>query len=216
MKDISTDFYGPIEWESESERKKIWLLTISDRFSRYTLVRPTLKPTSNEVVRVLKEKWIKRFGKPLSLLSDNGKQFTSTLLQDYCNENDIVQKFTTPYNPTGNSISERVNGVIGQVLRSYKNKALKEVIQAIERSLNFGYNRNLKCSPTEAFPNASAFDLLKRESLYTKESYKCSEQRLDQKKRSTNNKSHLQEGILGYVENWHTQFETCRSLSRTI
>lgn len=59
----------------------------------------------------------------------------------------INQIFTSPYNPTGNSISERVNANIVTVLRIYKRCSIKHLKQLIENRINNLVHSALKMTP---------------------------------------------------------------------
>ncbi|KAG3061737.1 hypothetical protein PI125_g24664 [Phytophthora idaei] len=50
--------------------------------------------------------------KVLHLRSDQGGEFSSNELHEYCAEHDIVQQFTNAYSPQENGIAERANGIV--------------------------------------------------------------------------------------------------------
>lgn len=56
---------------------------------------------------------------------------------------------STCYNPTGNSIVERANKTIGNILRSSKGSSLKGAIRKCNRNLSLTYHSTLKASPYE-------------------------------------------------------------------
>ncbi|KAF9762400.1 hypothetical protein NGRA_2044 [Nosema granulosis] len=70
---------------------------------------------------------------------------------------------TSPYNPTGNSISERINQTIAFTLRNHRDKSIREAIKTAQRSLNYTYHRILGFSPFEYLHKYSRLDPLKRE-----------------------------------------------------
>ena len=55
---------------------------------------------------------IMRFGIPHTLISNNGLQFDSKNLREYCNEFGITNRYSTPAYPQGNGQAEAVNKVI--------------------------------------------------------------------------------------------------------
>ncbi|KAG0429710.1 hypothetical protein DMUE_5726 [Dictyocoela muelleri] len=69
---------------------------------------------------------------------------------------------TSPYNPTCNGISERLNATIKNKLRIYKGESLNEIVKKIEVNLNFSFHSTLKASPIEILKGYSVFDLLKK------------------------------------------------------
>lgn len=85
-----------------------------------------------------------------SLLSDNGKQFTSKHFNQIFRERKIPHLTTRVYNPQCNSKSERNNKAINEILRlSKQGKSFKFIINTIEKRLNFTHHRSIKCSPHE-------------------------------------------------------------------
>lgn len=56
---------------------------------------------------------------------------------------------TTPYNPTGNSVSERINRTIGELLRIYKGERLKKILNHINTRLQRCYHRTIGMTPTQ-------------------------------------------------------------------
>ena len=69
---------------------------------------------------------------------------------------------STPYNPTGNALSERVNVTIGNTLRMDKGKRISDLIPAMEMSINATVNRTLGVSPEQVVRGYATIDPLKR------------------------------------------------------
>ncbi|KAG0435152.1 hypothetical protein DMUE_4855 [Dictyocoela muelleri] len=61
----------------------------------------------------------------------------------------LKQIYTTPYNPTGNSISERINQIITKILRIYKGWSLDQIKIIIENRINKIVNTSFGKSPAE-------------------------------------------------------------------
>ena len=95
----------------------------------------------------LKNGWIKSHGAPVQLVSGRGSHNISAFFQRKCREQNNRQIFTSPYNPTSNSISERVNQTIAFQLRDQKGRKLEDVL----RSLNATVNRTLGVTPEVLF-----------------------------------------------------------------
>ena len=88
----------------------IYALTIIDTFSRVAAVVPLKSKHARTVGRKLKAvfeaKWL---GPPVTLLTDNGKEFTAGIIKKLCASYGVQQKFTTAYNPKANGTIERYN-----------------------------------------------------------------------------------------------------------
>ncbi|KAF9758300.1 Transposon Ty3-G Gag-Pol polyprotein, partial [Nosema granulosis] len=101
--DISTDIFGPIEANNFSEADevshKIYILTVTDRASRWTELGILTNITAKAVCNSLEKIWLEKHPKPVTLLSDRGKQYTSGLFESLLKKHDIKHIFTSPYNP---------------------------------------------------------------------------------------------------------------------
>jgi transposase InsO family protein len=69
------------------------------------------------VARAFVDQWVYVYGPPVSLLTDNGPQFTAKLFQAACAELGIYKLFTTRYHPQNNGQVERYNRTILAALR---------------------------------------------------------------------------------------------------
>lgn len=107
--DVAIDFLGPLPSEH-------YLFVIVDYYSRYKEIKPMKNITSGETIKVLKEIF-SRLGTPVSVTTDNGKQFISNEFKAFCQELGIKQFFTTPYSPQQNGEVERQNRDILKRLR---------------------------------------------------------------------------------------------------
>jgi transposase InsO family protein len=78
-----------------------------------TLYRPLALPRSASFC----DHWAYVYGPPVSLLTDNGPQFTAKFFQAVCSELGIRKIFTTAYHPQTNGQVERYNRTILASLR---------------------------------------------------------------------------------------------------
>ena len=76
--DIHIDIVGPLP---PSEGKN-FLLTIVDRYTRWPEAIPLTDAHAITCARALLRTWVSRFGVPTSIVSDQGRQFTSHLWQE--------------------------------------------------------------------------------------------------------------------------------------
>ncbi len=108
------------------------------------------------------EKWIKKNGKPMKIITDGGKQYKSNLVEGFIKANNIKHVTTTPYNPESNGSSERINQVIRRVLVCTKGENITKVVKIINQALQHSYHRCIGKSPYEILKGTSIFDPLKR------------------------------------------------------
>lgn len=107
--DLAIDFVGPLPSGHN-------LLVIIDYFSRFTEVIIMRQTTASLTVKALHETFC-RFGMPDSIKSDNGPQFVSGELQQFCKQFGIEHRKTTPYWPQANGEVERFNRSIVKRLK---------------------------------------------------------------------------------------------------
>ncbi len=105
---VCADFVGPLP---RSKHGNNMLLVFFDRFSKWVELVPLRKATAQGVVKAFRERILARFGTPKVLITDNGSQFTSRILQKYLQGIGVQQQFTAPYCPQENP-TERANRTV--------------------------------------------------------------------------------------------------------
>ena len=74
---------------------------------------------TERVSRTLVSEFIGRFGCPLELHSDQGRNFESRMFKEVCDILKIGMTRTTPYHPSSNGHVELMNRTIFQILRCF-------------------------------------------------------------------------------------------------
>ena len=100
---LHLDIVGPLP---ESEGCS-YLLTIIDRFSRWLEAVPLADMTAQTCARALLRHWVARYGVPDTIVTDQGRQFTSELWADLSTTLGISRARTTSYHPQANGMIER-------------------------------------------------------------------------------------------------------------
>ena len=121
--------------------RRFRLLNIIDDFNRESLVIEvdTSIPAAR-LIRVL-EKLINERGCPANIRCDNGPEFISWLLQQWCVNHNISLQFIQPGKPMQNAYIERKNGSIRrELLDAYMFYSLAEV-RAMSEEWRIDYNR---------------------------------------------------------------------------
>ena len=101
-------------------------------------------------------------GIPKTILTDQGSQFISQEFENFMTKNNINHIRSSFYNPTGNSISERINQTIARVIRMNNNLSLTKIVPRIEKALQLCYHRSIDSSPHESRYKWTPLDPLKR------------------------------------------------------
>ncbi len=81
-----------------------YILSMEDGFSRYISLAPLKSKKSEEVIQGLLEHFISRFGCPLTIHSDNGKEFTNQLLEKLLAQLEMAHTFNPAYNLQSNNV----------------------------------------------------------------------------------------------------------------
>lgn len=116
-----------------SDGRKFRLLNVIDDFNRQSLaVEADTSLPALRVIRVL-ENLITQKGKPANIRCDNGPEFISYCLQQWCEKQSISLQYIQPGKPTQNAYVERNNGTLRrELLNAYLFTSLKEVRIMIE------------------------------------------------------------------------------------
>lgn len=151
---IHIDLIGPLP----PSKGYIYCLTCIDRFSRWPEVIFLKDTKADTVAKALYENWICRFGVPLKITSDQGKQFECELFKELSRFLGFKHIRTTPYHPSSNGMIERFNRSLKTAIRCRSNEnwvnsvptillglrtTLKEDIGMSSAELVYGTNINL-------------------------------------------------------------------------
>ena len=120
--------------------RRFRLFNVLDDFNRESLaIEVDTSMPSLRVIRVL-NRVIAQRGKPANLRSDNGPEFISHILQQWCEENEITLQYIQPGKPTQNAYIERKNGSIRrELLNAYLFNSLAEV-RCLSEEWRIDYN----------------------------------------------------------------------------
>ena len=92
------------------------ILVIVDHFTRYTRAYVTKDQKVSTAAKTLYEGFISIFGAPKRILMDQGKAFTSEVVEKLCSQFRISQSTTTAYHPQGNGQVERAHQTLGRMI----------------------------------------------------------------------------------------------------
>lgn len=86
---------------------------------------------------------------PHTILSDQDRQLVSNEFQEFLKMNSIKQIISSPYNPTGNSVSERLTQGLKFTLQHFSDLGLNESVQLAETRHRYNIHRGLNCKTSE-------------------------------------------------------------------
>jgi hypothetical protein len=94
--------------------------------------------------------WIWRYPRPIQVTFGNGSEFNS-VFKEMCDNLGVKRRQTTSYNPQGNSISDRIHQVIGNMSRAFELEEIEldpedpwnELLQACAFGIISTFHKNL-------------------------------------------------------------------------
>ena len=104
MERIVVDVLGPLP-QSESGNK--YLLVVADYFSKWTEAFPMRDQEATTAAEILVREVVSRFGVPLTLHSDQGRNFESTVFSEMCRLLGVRKTRTTPLHPQSDGMVDR-------------------------------------------------------------------------------------------------------------
>ena len=118
---VSVDHFGPLP---VTPRGHTYILLFTDRFSRRADMFPATAAefTAEGTANILVNQYIRLWGCPRTILSGNGLQFCSKLIQAVYQLLSVHKLATSSYHPNRNGSVERVNRTMAQMLAMVVNE----------------------------------------------------------------------------------------------
>ena len=116
MDRIGVDVLGPLPVSNQGNS---YILVIGDYFTRWMDAYPMPDQQAETTASKLVNEFISKFGVPLEIHSDQGRNFESQLFQEMCRVLEIKKTRSTPYRPQSNGLIERFNRTLGKMVRSF-------------------------------------------------------------------------------------------------
>ena len=113
---LSVDMLGPLP---KTARANTFILVVVDHFSKWTEIFPVPNEKAETVARVLLNEVICRWGCPLDLHSDQGRNFQSQIFAELCELLEIRKTRTTARHPSGNGLCERFMKTLVSMIKAY-------------------------------------------------------------------------------------------------
>eukprot|EP00253_Pinus_taeda_P031576 PITA_31576 len=93
--------------------------------SKWDKTKATKSPTKEKVAEFLRENVFYKFGNPRELVTDQGSQFTSNMIEYFLSQHKIKHRTSTPYHPQANGHVEVTNRVLEGILSKVVNISQK-------------------------------------------------------------------------------------------
>ena len=152
--------------DTMSVDKRYSVVLAIDYFSRYAWGICLSSKHSEKIFEFVKD--VYKEIKFKTLLSDNGKEFDNTLVNDWCKDMKINRKFSIPYYHQGNGRIERLNRTIRDSLKKGTGNMRVRVKKALEK-YNQSTHRATGLSPREGLLEENRQQILDTSKKYAKE-----------------------------------------------
>ena len=116
MDRIAVDIMGPFP---KSTNGNVNVLVVGDTFTKWIEAYAIPDQTSKTVAHKFVTEFVSRFGTPLELHTDQGRNFESSLFQEVCRLLEITKTRTTPYHPSSNGMIEHFNRTLANMISSF-------------------------------------------------------------------------------------------------
>ena len=149
MEHIALDILGPLPL---SESGNQYLLIVADYFTKWPEVYPLPNQEATTVAKVLVNEMICRFGVPLEIHSDQGRNFESALFKEVCRLLGMTKTRTTPLHPQSDGMVERMNRTIEAQLSMFvqdHQRDWDEFIPLLMMAYHSSNHDTTKCSPAK-------------------------------------------------------------------
>ncbi|CAC5370884.1 unnamed protein product [Mytilus coruscus] len=113
---LVTDIAGPFP---VMKNKNKYILVVADYFSKLTEIYPMLDMRATTVADIIVRAWVKRYGCPTELHSDQDRQYESLIFKELCQLLEIHKTRTTSLHPRSDGMVERMNRTVNDMLSKY-------------------------------------------------------------------------------------------------
>ena len=136
------------------------ILNVIDQFTKWIECYPLPAQDAERCAKSLVDEFFARFGCPIEIFSDQGKNVMSNLFNELCNLLQITKKRTSPYHPMSNGQTERMNRSILQAVRCLTEKRVTDwdlYLSQIGGAIRSTVNRSTGFTPNKLMLGREVF-----------------------------------------------------------
>ena len=139
---IGIDILGPLPRSSGKE----YIIVVTEYFTRWVEMKALARKDAKSTAKFLIENILCRHGCPKSILSDQGRNFISEIVQEVGRFMNTKWQLSTAYHPQTNGLTERVNRTVCTMLTHYCQEQNQTRWTQVLPLINFAYNSNVNRS----------------------------------------------------------------------
>ncbi|GFU82119.1 integrase catalytic domain-containing protein [Trichonephila clavipes] len=122
---------------------------MTDRFSKWPEAQPLKDITAETVAEAFFSSWVSRFGTPVILTTDRGRQFESSLFKALSKLLRVQKCRTTGYHPQAKGMIEELHRPLKSAIKCHATERWTEVLPIILLGLRASLKEDILCTPAE-------------------------------------------------------------------
>ncbi|UYV77347.1 hypothetical protein LAZ67_15000588, partial [Cordylochernes scorpioides] len=116
-----------------------WIIVCTDYLTKFAITKALPTSESVEVAKFFIKDVILKHGAPREVITDRGRNFTSSMIRELNKHCRIIHRTTTAYHPQTNGLTERLNKTIADMLSMYVDVNQKDWDEILP-FVTFAYN----------------------------------------------------------------------------
>ncbi|XP_025832231.1 uncharacterized protein LOC112904996 [Agrilus planipennis] len=126
-----------------------YCLTMVDRYSRWPEAVPIPDQEAATVARAFYSNWIARFGTPLRITSDQGRQFESYVFKQLNRLLGTTHLRTTAYHPSANGMVERLHRQLKAAIMCHQTSSWTRTLPTVLLGIRSAWKEDLQATTAE-------------------------------------------------------------------
>lgn len=145
---ISMDIVGPLP---VTRKGNSYILTIQDLLTKYCFAIPLMRTTAVDIAEAFVDKFVCAVGAPKAILTDQGRNFLSSLMKTVAKKYRIKLFQTTAFHPQSNGSIERSHHVLAEYIKQFIDHRTEwdELLSMCMFSYNTSQHEGTKFTPHE-------------------------------------------------------------------
>lgn len=139
------DICGPLPISNENK----YILVTVDAFSKWVIATPTIDQTARTITEAFIEQVLTKHGAPHLVVTDNGKQFLSTIFKELAEIFGFEHHTSAPYHQEANGQVERQNRTIAAMLRTSVALGGEDWTELLQMAI-FAHNTSIQASTKQS------------------------------------------------------------------